>query len=107
MTVCGVSIAYELGRRCVMRVKLIRKLAERIDGIDLSGYQPGDILDLTREEAALLVAEGWAVRESGVSAVERQRQYTSLASHTNTPRVRAADRPRAVRRVKARLRRWR
>ena len=88
-----------------MRVHLIRKLADMIDGIDLSAYQPGDMLDLTREEAALLVAEGWAVREGGVGAVERRRQFTSLASHTKvTGLVRAADRPRAAKRVKSRSR---
>ena len=88
-----------------MKVQLIKKLAEMLDGIDLSAYQPGDILDLSRAEAALLVAEGWAVRASGVGAVERRKLYASLASHSQvTPAVRAADRPPASRRVKSRPR---
>lgn len=87
-----------------MRVQLIRKLAERIDGIDLGPYKLGDTLDLPPEEAALLVAEGWAVRESGVGAVERRRQFTSPASHPEAAGlVRAADRPLSARRVKGRL----
>ena len=88
-----------------MRVQLLRKLAEMIDGIDLSAYRLGDILDLAQSEAALLVAEGWAVREGGVGAVQCAREYTSLASQgkTSLP-ARAADRPRAARRVKSRPR---
>lgn len=88
-----------------MRVHLIRKLAEMIDGIDLSAYKPGDMLDLTREQAALLIAERWAVPESGLGAVERRRQFTSPASHPKgTGLVRAADRPGAGKRIKSRPR---
>jgi hypothetical protein len=46
-----------------MRVRLTRKHAERIDGIDLKGCEPGDLLNLPPDEARLLVAEGWAVPE--------------------------------------------
>ena len=42
-------------------VRLTRKYAEMIDGIDLSGYVVGDRIRLFPREAALLVAEGWAV----------------------------------------------
>jgi hypothetical protein len=43
-----------------MRVRLTRKLAERIDGVDLSGRRVGDVLDLDPADARLLVAETWA-----------------------------------------------
>ena len=43
-----------------MRVRLIRKLAARLDGIDVSRYYEGDVLELPRREAKLLIAEGWA-----------------------------------------------
>jgi hypothetical protein len=42
-----------------MRVRLIRKLAEQLNGIDLSRRRVGDIIDLPLREADLLVAEGW------------------------------------------------
>lgn len=42
-----------------MRVWLTRKYAERIDGVDLSGRQIGDVIDLPQVEAQLLVAEEW------------------------------------------------
>jgi hypothetical protein len=44
-----------------VRIRLIRKLANYLDGIDLSAYQVGDVLDLPRREADLLIREGWAV----------------------------------------------
>jgi hypothetical protein len=41
-------------------VRLKKKLAEVVDGISLAGRRVGDRLALTRDEAALLIAEGWA-----------------------------------------------
>jgi hypothetical protein len=43
-----------------MQVLLTRKLAERIDGVDLSGWEVGQALEVPLREAQLLVAEGWA-----------------------------------------------
>lgn len=43
-----------------MRVRLRKKFAEMIDGIDLTRHKVGDYLLLRVEEAALLIAEGWA-----------------------------------------------
>jgi hypothetical protein len=44
-----------------MRVRLTRKFAERLDGVDLSGCHVGDQLDLSPADARLLVAERWAI----------------------------------------------
>jgi hypothetical protein len=44
-----------------MCVRLVKKLADVIDDIDLSRARIGDILTLTVQEAVLLIAEGWAV----------------------------------------------
>ena len=41
-------------------VVLTRKLADAIDGINLAGRQVGDRLPLSRREAVMLIAEGWA-----------------------------------------------
>jgi hypothetical protein len=46
-----------------MQVRLTRKLAEQIDGIDLSNQTVGDVFDLPERKARMLVAEGWAVIE--------------------------------------------
>jgi hypothetical protein len=40
-----------------MKVRLTRKHADRIDGVDLTGCQVGDVVDLAPPEATLLVAE--------------------------------------------------
>jgi hypothetical protein len=46
--------------RLQMKVRLIRKLADVIDGVDLSGHAIGETLDVPAAEAALLIAERWA-----------------------------------------------
>jgi hypothetical protein len=47
--------------RVVVRVRLTRRLAESIDGIDLAGRRVGDIFEVTAEQARILEAEQWAV----------------------------------------------
>ena len=60
-----------------MRVRLTRKLAERIDGVDLSTHRVGDVFDLPESEAQLLIAEKWGTagerrRVSNSHAIERR-----------------------------------
>ena len=43
-------------------VRLIRKYAEMIDGVNLEAAEVGDQLDLPRQDAEILIAEGWAER---------------------------------------------
>lgn len=42
------------------KVRLIRKYAEMINGIDLSAASTGDEIELSPRDAAMLIAEGWA-----------------------------------------------
>ena len=51
-----------------MRIRLTRKFAERIDGVDLSSRRVGDVIDLPVHEAHTLIAEGWAVPVDDVRA---------------------------------------
>ncbi len=46
-----------------MRIRLLKKLAEVIDGVNLKGYSEGDLLDVDPFGARLLIAEGWAIPE--------------------------------------------
>ncbi len=69
------------------RVRLLRKLADRLDGIDVSDYGEGDIIDLPRAEAQLLIAERWAQPFRGPSHDRR-------ATTTPLLHVVAADRSR-------------
>lgn len=47
-----------------MRIRLTRKYADLIDGVDLSKCKVGDVVDLPDREAELLIAEGWAAAKS-------------------------------------------
>jgi hypothetical protein len=47
-----------------MRLRLTRKLAHVINGVDLSRTEVGGIIDLPRREADMLLAEGWAEPEA-------------------------------------------
>ena len=46
-----------------MRVRLIRKFAEQIDGVDLSSVSLGEIVELPDQMGHMLIAEGWAIPE--------------------------------------------
>ena len=54
------------------RVRLIRKIAESVNGIDLSPYHVGDVFDLHPLEADVLIIEGWAVTEYTDRAPDRR-----------------------------------
>jgi len=78
-----------------MRVLLIRKLADMIDGIDLRGRETGDILDIPATDAQVLMAEQWAIPERrAVDRGEQPRQYMSRSRTQPQTRdlSRAADR---------------
>jgi len=65
----------------VVRVLLTCKLAEEIDGVDLSRNSVGEVVDLPPTEAQLLVAEGWATperRHAGPLRVVAFRRDTDL-----------------------------
>lgn len=44
----------------MLRVRLTRKLAPVLNGVDISKSAIGDVLDLPDATARMLVAEGWA-----------------------------------------------
>jgi hypothetical protein len=46
-----------------MKVRLVKKLADRVDGVDLRGHHVGEVVDLPPTDASLLVAEQWAMPE--------------------------------------------
>ena len=46
-----------------MRVRLIRKFADRIDGVDLRGHEIDEVFDVSPMDARLLMAEEWAIAE--------------------------------------------
>jgi hypothetical protein len=44
-----------------MRVRIVRKLADRVDGIDLTHYGVGEVIELPETDGRLIVAEEWGV----------------------------------------------
>ena len=84
--------AREGGTDEVRCVRLTRKYADVIDGVDLSHAHVGDRLDLSPHDAEVLIAEGWAERDtrqrtSGVRAVaadkaRRSRKQTTKKKST-------------------------
>jgi hypothetical protein len=48
----------------MMQIRLTRKLADYLDGIDLSEYRAGDVISMSPWQMRLLIAEGWAERIS-------------------------------------------
>jgi hypothetical protein len=44
-----------------MRIRLTRKLSQVLNGVDISRRSVGDVIDLPRRDAELLLAEGWAL----------------------------------------------
>jgi hypothetical protein len=42
-----------------MRVRIVRKLADRVDGIDLTNHGVGEVIELPEMDGRLIVAERW------------------------------------------------
>jgi hypothetical protein len=83
-----------------MLIRLTQKLADQLDGIDVSDYQAGDVMDLPDPEAHLLMAEGWAVaHRQPVREVRR----ASVAS-VRTVAADARSRTRAIEQARRLLR---
>lgn len=45
-----------------MLVRLTVKLAEMVNGVDLSPHREGDIIQLSEHAGEMLIAENWAAR---------------------------------------------
>ena len=69
-------------RNDVTPVRLTRKFAEIIDGVDLTNAAVGDRLELSRRDAEVLVAEGWATPDADHP---RRRSTDLLATAADAP----------------------
>jgi hypothetical protein len=75
---------------------LTRKLAEHVDGVDLSHYRVGDVLDLPQRQAELLLAERWAQPVRDPQSSEIGAYSSALARAEVADMQRFADRMRRV-----------
>jgi hypothetical protein len=48
--------------RFPLHIRLTRKLAAHLNGLDLSEVEVGDVIYLAVEHAVMLIREGWAER---------------------------------------------
>src|SRR5438045_645023 len=64
-----------------MRVRLTRKLADMLDGVDLAHHRVGDVFNATRHAAELLIAEGWAERDISRRPQMKGTSISSVRAH--------------------------
>lgn len=50
----------------LIRIRLTRKLALSMNGVDVSRLQVGDALELSDERAQMMIDQGWAERAEPV-----------------------------------------
>lgn len=48
----------------LMRVRLVRKFANALNGLDLTKVSVGDVIDVAPHVASMLILEGWGSVES-------------------------------------------
>lgn len=67
------------------RVRLTRKLAAALNGLDVSALRVGDIIELPDRSAKMLIAEGWAALspDDDVVAQLSAQHSTVDSSHAN------------------------
>jgi hypothetical protein len=57
-----------------LSVRLTRKLAQIIDGVNLGDAHVGDHLELSQHDAEVLIAEGWAERTQAADKPRRRKR---------------------------------
>ena len=56
----GGLIAYDIAQVSPVHIRLTRKLAAYLNGLDLSKVEVGDVIFLPEPHAVMLIREGWA-----------------------------------------------
>lgn len=69
-----------------VKVRITRKFAEFIDGVDLRELRVGDVVDVSPPDAALLLAEGWAQRTEAADRVPTPRMMSMSSARLLTGR---------------------
>ena len=78
----GVGIRRNPGADQTSSVRLIRKYAEMIDGVNLEEAEVGDRLELSKRDAEVLIAEGWAERAPDERRVRLLPRRAQAADHS-------------------------
>ena len=71
-------LAFGLLSRAVVQVRITRKLAGALNGLDLRPFVVGEVVDLDPLFARMLVSEGWAeVHQENTASDERKDRPSS------------------------------
>lgn len=73
--------------RDLEKVRLTKKFAELIDGIDLSGAKAGDEIELSSRQARILIAEGWAAPASADKAIAADKEPGRRSRQLRRPKT--------------------
>jgi hypothetical protein len=80
-----------------LKIRLTKRFAEVLNGVDLSRCQLGDVLDVSPKDAGILLAEGWAQPVADAEMLEERRKENrrkSVPMRAQTGRAAAAEKPR-------------
>jgi len=70
-----------------MRIRLTRRLAEKLNGVDLSHRRVGDLMELSTHDAEVLIAAKWGVAVES-AAITPQRAEAACQPPHRKPRHR-------------------
>jgi hypothetical protein len=85
-------VAVFLLRASPVRVRLTRKLAEALNGLDLRPFTIGEVIDLTEPLAQMLIAERWAEEAVAFACPSTADDRASLAKKARGSRQPARSR---------------
>lgn len=79
-----------------MKVRLTKRLADFLDGVDLTGLSVGDVVELPPREARILIKEEWGIRVDPETRPVRRRTVQELTEAADRPRRRKGPRTRSA-----------
>jgi hypothetical protein len=75
-----------------VRVRLTRKLAKVMNGVDVSAVREGQEIDLSQREAEVLIAAGWATpsHPAPLAGVAREKSPRGRGNGSVAPKTKSA-----------------
>jgi hypothetical protein len=67
-----------------MRVLLTKKLANHIDGVDISAHKVGEVFEVSPKEGHLLIAEQWAIPDRRATQRPQQQPPQVMSAVTSS-----------------------
>ena len=74
-----------------MLIRLTLKLADTLDGIDVSHVRQGDLVEMSALDAELMIAEGWAKRVAGNGRRDAATQSDGVSGSQRNVRSSSSD----------------